>query len=225
MSMPLPTVPGVAPLTPRSRSVVVVPSNTANLTATVNNDSLDVQPIVTRALHVGGAGVIYVDMASNHGLTGRSGAVTTAAAATGVVTMAGTVNLDNDTITISGTAVAFVAGATDILSATAAVTAINANATVNTIVTASNVAGTSAVVTITCDVPGKFGNAITLAVAGTGVNRTSGATLGTGSGATAGTGGSGNYVPRTCVAGQVLDLNVIKVYALGTTATLIVAEF
>jgi hypothetical protein len=209
---------------PASRIVAVTKSDTANLTATVNNDSLATQPIIARRLYVGGAGVVYVDVAGNSGLADCSGN-TVAATATGVVTMSGTNSGDTDHIVINGTDVSFTAGLTDVLSATAAVAAINANSTINGIVTAANGGGTLAVVTITCDVPGKFGNAITLTVSGTGVTRTSGATLGTGTGATAGTGGSGNYVPLTAVAGGVLEINATKVYSTGTTATLIVAEF
>lgn len=50
--------------------------------------------------------------------------------------------------------------ATAVTQATNMVTAFNASADLLGIVTASNVAGTSAVVTLTATVPGKFGNAL-----------------------------------------------------------------
>jgi phage tail sheath gpL-like len=99
--------------------------------------------------------------------------------ASGTVTIAsgsGTVS-----ITINGVAISRTWATSDTATATAFVTDINgsANALVKNHVAASSVAG---VVTITAKAPGQWGNAVTLAAAGTGMTA-SGARLTSGAGA------------------------------------------
>lgn len=98
-------------------------------------------------------------------------------AATGTVTLAG--GAGNPTIVVGGTSVGPVTFVTsDIATATACVTALNANVTVGALITASNVGGTSAVITLTADVKGTAGNAITLTASrSAGTATASGATL------------------------------------------------
>ena len=83
------------------------------------------------------------------------------------------------TFTIGGTGVTASSGASDTASAVAAVTAINANTTVNKLVVASS---SGATVTVKALVPGTVGNKITTTASGTG-NTAGGATLTGGAGA------------------------------------------
>ncbi len=205
--MALPNVPAFwsAPsrqVDPAANGALIVPSNSTN----------NVLP-ADRWIRVGGAGFLVVDYAGNNGL-GAAGVAT----AVGTVTMSGTNNSDTDHIVVGGTDVSFTAGATDILSATAAVTALNANGTVNKRIVASNVGGTVAIVTLTAISAGKFGNAVTTTASGTGVTANQVALLG-------GVGGPGNYLTLTVAAGQKIDAIFSRIYILGTTATNLVAEW
>lgn len=199
---------------PAANIVAIAPANGTDVMAT-RGPGLTTVAVTLRRLIVGGAGNVYVDVAGNNGLTTDSGAASSAASATGTVTMSGTNDLDSDSVDINGVTVSFTAGATDTLSATALKNAINNLSTINTYVSATS---STNVVTITAT-SGKVGNAITTNNAvGAGVTIDQATLAG-------GTGGSGNYVKYAVVAGQTINAHITRVYALGTTATTLVGEF
>lgn len=114
--------------------------------------------------------------------------------ATGTVTLAGVVSTNTvviNGVTLTATAATqdttnFIVGGTDIITATNLVTTIAANPTLAAIVTASNVAGTSATVTLVAIKKGTAGNAYTLADGGSTHYTVSAATMGAGIGQTVG---------------------------------------
>jgi phage tail sheath gpL-like len=129
----------------------------------------------------GARGAVGSSFDLSYGSARASGTITLASAlgvaASGTVTLGG--GAGNVTITVGGTAVGpVVFDTSDIVTATACVTALNANPTVAALITASNVGGTSAVITLTADAKGTAGNAITLTSSRTaGTATASGATF------------------------------------------------
>lgn len=186
-------------------SAAVTPSNSTDIVGSdgVTNTESTIQ---ANFLRIGGAGNIYVDLAGN----GNRGDT-----ATGTYSISGASG--DLTATISGTGVTLPGAgyASDAAAATALAAAINADSTVNKIVSAL-ADGTT--ITITPVAAGKFGNAVTTTATGTGLTADQATLAG-------GTGGSGNYLKYAVVAGQRLELAATRVYALGTTATVIVAEW
>lgn len=183
----------------------VTPSNSTDIKGTDGVTNTEVE-VVPNFLRIGGAGNIYVDVAGN----GNRGAT-----ATGTYSISGA--LGDIVATIGGTGVTLTGAsyATDAEAATDLAALINANSTVNKLVSA---AADGTTITLTPVAAGKFGNAITTTATGTGLTADQATLAG-------GTGGSGNYVKYQVVAGQRLELPVTRVYALGTTATFIVAEW
>jgi len=180
---------------PAQQVAAVTPSDTTNLSN------------ATRRLFIGTAGNVYIDAVGN-GLN-----VPEVASATGTVDWSGWTTGDVE-ITIDGTALVISAAATPEDMADALVGAIEGSAPLDGVVTAVAVAD---LVTITSVVPGKFGNTLTLASDSVDVP-VSGATL------TGGVGGAGNYVKYKAPIGY-LQVQATRVYATGTTATDIVAEW
>lgn len=171
----------------------VTPSNTATLATT------------PQRLWVGNPGVLYVDLAGN------GDATATAVGEIDLIGSSGTVGA-----TIGGTLVTVAWGTGDAETATALAVAINADATVNKLVSA---AATGPIVKLTAVSAGKFGNAITLVASGTSV-LVSGATLGTGS-VTAST--IVDFEGSSGAVGATINGSLITVAHTGADATTAVA--
>lgn len=211
-------------------TVTVAWTTDANTTAGLFVTALEADPTVGGAFSssVNNAGVVTITI-TNPVSASVANAYTLAASGTGITvgaaTFAGAVNATG-TLTLSGvtgtvggtldgTLVTVTAASNDDAAAAVLIAAAITSSVATTFTTAT---AASTTVTITASVAGLMGNAITLTASGTGITA-SGATL------SGGTGGSGNYVKYICVAGQKLDIRPTKVYALGTTATNIVAEW
>jgi hypothetical protein len=180
---------------PAARAAAVTPSNTAQLGNT------------TRRLFVGTGGLVYVDLVGN---SDRNGVNATATGTYTVASASGTI-----TATIGGTAVTATGTGNNTTDAATLAANINANNTVNKLVSATSALG---VITLTAVIEGKFGNAVTTTATGTGLTAGQ-ATL------TGGTGGAGNYLAYKAATGTYLNVQATRVYALGTTATDLVAEW
>lgn len=180
---------------PAARAAAIVPSNTAQLSDT------------TRRIFVGTGGLVYLDLIGNSDRFGVNG---TATGTYTIATASGTI-----TATIGGTAVGVTGTGNNTNDAVTLRDAINANNTVNKLVVATASGG---VVTLTAVVEGKFGNAVTTTAGGTGLTAGQAALTG-------GTGGAGNYVAYRAATGSYLQVRASRVYAFGTTATELVAEW
>jgi phage tail sheath gpL-like len=109
--------------------------------------------------------------------------VTISASSANAVRASGTLTISSGTGavggTIGGTAKTVTWATSDTASAAALATAINADTTINKLVTATSAAG---VVTLAANVPGEVGNKILLVASGTGVTASAGGALQNGAG-------------------------------------------
>lgn len=153
-------MPGSAPAAATKTHVVTITTNEPIASATLD--------LAVRPFHVLNRLGQFLHAFASGSVTGtvdvQDGNTTTAAAATGTLTISsGSGSVGG---TIGGTSVTVTWATSDTASAAALATAINANTTVNKWVTATSAAG---VVTLTATSKNALGNNVTLVASGTGV--------------------------------------------------------